>query len=222
MLRQQIDALKSRLVMYARLVEEMMEGAVRAFQDGKADALRRIIDESEKRVNELEIELEEECTVLIAQYQPRAKDLRTVIMALGITNDLERMGDHAVNIAQAGLSLLEGPAPRPLATIPRMAGETIRMVDQSIQAYIGEQAGLAQKVCADDSIVDDLATETLTELISSMASDPSTIQQGLSLLRIAGNLERIADLSTNICEDVIYMVEGRVIKHHKEEGELKG
>jgi phosphate transport system protein len=98
-----------------------------------------------------------------------------------------------------------------------MADEAIRMVDQSIQAFISEGVELAQKVCVNDNVVDDLATGILEELVSAMARDPSTIEPNLSILKIAANLERIADLSTNICEDVIYLVEGRVIKHHKEE-----
>jgi phosphate transport system protein len=216
MLHEQIEDLKARLVVYARYVEEMIEMSVQAFFEAKPDSLSEIIEVREKRVNETELDLEQECTVLIAQYQPRARDLRTILMILGMTNDLERIGDHAVNIAEAGLHHLERSHVKPPADVRKMADEAIRMVDQSIQAFISEGVDLAQRVCVNDNVVDDLATGILQELLSVMENDPKTIEQNLSILKIAANLERIADLSTNICEDVIYLVEGRVIKHHKE------
>ncbi len=218
MLREQIDELKARLTVYARFVEGMTEHSVKGLLDRDADRLREVISVSESRANETELELEQECTALIAQYQPKARDLRAILMALRMTNDLERMGDHAVNIAEAALGLLERPDVRPPEALPRMAAETIRMLDRSIQAFISEGTDLAQRVCASDNVVDDLATSILTEYVSVMARDPSAIERSLSVLKIAGNLERIADLSTNICEDVIYLVEGRVIKHHTGDG----
>jgi phosphate transport system protein len=217
MLTQQIEELKARLVTYARFVEEMIEHSVKAVLEKKPDELRLIVEDSEKRANETELVLEQECTALIAQYQPRARDLRTILMALGMTNDLERMGDHAVNIAEAGISFLSHPGIVPPEKLSRLGGESLRMVDEGIQAFIVEEVELARKVCASDNVVDDLATEILKDQVAAMAREPSTIEGRLSLLKIAANLERIADLSTNLCEDVIYQVEGRVIKHHKED-----
>jgi phosphate transport system protein len=218
MLKDRIEELKARLVVYARFVEEMTERSVKGLLERDAESLRRIVTVNEAKANETELELERECTALIAQHQPRARDLRTILMALQMTNDLERMGDHAVNIAEAALGLLERPDVRPPQNLPLMAKEAIRMLDQSIQAFISEGTELAQKVCVSDNVVDELATSILKEYVAVMARDPTAIERSLSVLKIAANLERIADLSTNICEDVIYLVEGRVIKHHKDEG----
>jgi phosphate transport system protein len=216
-LQRQIEELKARLTVYARFVEEMIEQSVKGIVEVRPQVLGDTIDSREKKVNETELELEEECTALIAQHQPRARELRTVLMVLGMTNDLERMGDHAVNIAEAGLALLRRAGARPPEEVPRLARETIRMVDQAIQAFVSEDVALARNVCVNDSVADDLATSILKNLVSDMARDSSTIEWSLSILKIAANLERIADLSTNVCEDVIYLAEGRVIKHHKEE-----
>ena len=132
-----------------------------------------------------------------------------------MNNDLERMGDEAVNIAESSLFLIERPPVKPLIDIPRMAQEAMGMLRDSLSSLIREDTALASSVCQRDDVVDSLRDQILRELITYMASDPSTIERSLHLLRISRSLERIADLSTNICEDVIYMVEGKVIKHHR-------
>jgi len=218
MLQEQIESLKARLILYARLVEDMIERSVKAFGGRQAEVLEAIIAVDEPRANELELELEEECVSLIAQFEPKARQLRTVLMVLGITNDLERLADHAVNISEAAREMLARTPLRTQDEIPRMAELAIRMVEDSIQAFIEEDAGLARKVCSSDNEVDELADRIRARLVENMATaaDPSIIEPSLSVLKIAANLERIADLSTNIGEDVIFMVEGRVIKHHKQ------
>jgi phosphate transport system protein len=146
-----------------------------------------------------------------------ARDLRTLLMILRITNDLERIADHAVNIAESVRELLADFLPSPADALPRMFDETILMVDCAIRSFIGGDAALGQKVCESDTSVDTLATGILERVSASMSKDPAIVSPSLAVLKIAGNLERIADLSTNIGEDVIYMAEGRVIKHHREE-----
>ena len=217
MLIAQLDELKARLVTYARFVEEMIQKSKRALTDGKPDLLKEIIDVDEPRANDYEMELEELCTSLIAKHQPMAKDLRTILMVLRINNDLERLADHAVNIAEAARDHLAEAPPRSDTQMLRMFEETILMVDCAIRAFIGEDAGLGQKVCETDNTVDALATDILERLSGAMTNDPPSIPQSLATLKIAANLERVADLSTNIGEDVIYMTEGRVIKHHRQE-----
>jgi phosphate transport system protein len=213
----QLDALKTRLVAYARFVEEMIAKSRNALVAQEPRALREIIEVDEPKANTFEMDLEEECTSLIAQHQPMARDLRTMLMMLRIINDLERIGDHAVNIAEAVRDHLAG-APLPTdAALLRMFDETILMVDCAIRSFIGEDASLGQHVCETDTTVDELAGGILERLSASMTRDPSSIPRSLSLLKVAGNLERVADLSTNIGEDVIYMAEGRVIKHHRQE-----
>jgi phosphate transport system protein len=214
----ELDELKARLVAYGQFVQEMIEKSRRALVSRRPDLPRVIIDVDEPRANTTEIELEAACTSLIARRQPMARDLRTILMVLGITNDLERIADHAVNIAEAVGEHINGTSPRPVDDVLAMFDETIRMVDGAIRAFIDEDAPLGQKVCASDNTVDELATRILEGLSASMTSTPATVPENLALLKIAGNLERIADLSTNIGEDVIYMTEGRVIKHHQGEG----
>jgi phosphate transport system protein len=138
-------------------------------------------------------------------------------MVMKMGNDLERIGDHAVNIAESGLYLIERPQVKPFVDIPRMSEVTIKMLKDGIQAFINEDADLAKSVCERDSIVDELRIQILRELITFMVSDATTIERCLHLIRVSGNLERIADLSTNMCEEVIFMVKGRVIKHHFDE-----
>jgi phosphate transport system protein len=219
MLREQIESLKARLILYARLVADMIERGVKAFGARQPEVLAEIMERDEPRANELELELEEECIGLIAQFEPKARELRTVLMVLGITNDLERLADHAVNISEAARDMLALTALRTQTEIPRMAELAVGMVEDSIRAFIEEDVGLAREVCGRDNAVDELADLVRAQLVKAMvaAQDPSTIEPSLSVLKIAANLERIADLSTNIGEDVIFMVEGRVIKHHKEE-----
>jgi phosphate transport system protein len=213
----QIDELKARLVAYGQFVQDMIEKSRRALVSRQPDLPREIIDTDEPRANRIEIDLEAECTSLIARHQPMAKELRTILMVMGITNDLERIADHSVNIAEAVVEHINGTTLRPDDDVLNMFEETIRMVDQAIRAFITEDPALGQRVCASDNAVDDLATRILEGLSASMTTTPDTVPEKLALLKIAGNLERIADLSTNIGEDVIYMTEGRVIKHHQEE-----
>jgi phosphate transport system protein len=212
-----MDELKARLVAYGQFVQEMIEKSRRALLARQPELPREIIETDEPRANKTEIDLEAECTSLIARHQPMARDLRTILMVLGITNDLERIADHAVNIAEAVGEHINGTTLRPDDTVLTMFEETIHMVDGAIRAFIDEDPALGQKVCESDNTVDDLATRILESLSASMTSMPAKVPENLALLKIAGNLERIADLSTNIGEDVIYMTEGRVIKHHQGE-----
>lgn len=217
MLEEKLPALKRELIEFASLVENMIEKSIKGLMRKDSALLREVIEQDEPKANAFEIELDEHCTNLIAQYQPIAKDLRTVLMILKMNSDIERMGDHAVNIAESATYLIERTPVKPLLDTPRMAEEVVQMVNGSLRSFINEDARLARSICEQDDIVDALAEQILRELITYMSADPSTIERSLHLLDIAGNLERIADLSTNICEDVIFMVEGRVIKHHKEE-----
>jgi phosphate transport system protein len=212
-----MDELKAQLVAYGQFVQDMIEKSRRALVSRQPDLPHEIIDMDEPRANRTEIDLEAECTSLIARHQPMAKDLRTILMVMGITNDLERIADHSVNIAEAVVEHINGTTLRPDDDVLNMFEETIRMVDQAIRAFITEDPALGQRVCASDNTVDDLATRILEGLSASMTTTPDTVPEKLALLKIAGNLERIADLSTNIGEDVIYMTQGRVIKHHQEE-----
>jgi phosphate transport system protein len=216
-LQTKINELKKELVAFATLAETMIAKSIRGLLKKERTVLKEVEDLHEPDANAYEIKLEELCTSLIAQFEPRAKDLRTVLMVFKMTSDIERMSDHAVHIADSGLFLITKPLVKPLIDIPRMADETIKSVDDAIQSFINEDAALARSVCERDDIIDGLQTQIFRELVTYMTSDPTTIERSLHLIRIANNLERIADLATNISEDVIFMVEGKIIKHHQEQ-----
>ncbi|HET6486761.1 MAG TPA: phosphate signaling complex protein PhoU [Spirochaetia bacterium] len=213
-----IDELVSRLVGYGQFVQAMIEKSRRALVSREPGLPREIIDRDEPQANRTEIELEAECVSLIARHQPMARELRTILMVSGITNDLERMADHAVNIAEAVMDHVNDPSLKPEGSILEMFDKTIRMVDDAIRAFANRDPALGQSVCQSDNAVDELASAILESLTAAIANAPSQVPEKLALLKVAGNLERIADLSTNIGEDVIYMTEGRVIKHHQAEG----
>lgn len=219
MFEERLTALKRTVVEYAGLVEAMIEKAVAGLLEKQRDLLVEVIEKDEPRANGLEMEVDELGTSLIAQFQPKAKDLRAILMIMKMGNDLERMGDHAVNIAQSGNYLIERPLVKPYIDVPRMADLTVGMLKDSIIAFINENADLASGVCERDNEVDALRDQIFRELVTYMVSDSSTIERALHLTRVAGNLERVADLSTNICEDVIFMVKGEVIKHHSTDEE---
>ncbi|HEC77962.1 MAG TPA: phosphate signaling complex protein PhoU [candidate division WOR-3 bacterium] len=217
MLEERITNLKREIVEYTALGEGMIEKSIKGLIKKNKELLLSVIDEDEPKANDFEIEIDELCVTLIAQYEPRAKDLRTILMILKINNDLERIGDLAVNIAESAMFLIEKPQVEPLVDIPMMVEVTEKMLKNSINAFINEDAELAKSVCEKDSVIDGLRNQILRKLITYMSADSSTVERSIHLMRISHSLERIADLSTNICEDVIFMVEGKIIKHHKDE-----
>jgi phosphate transport system protein len=213
MLKNDLNLLGKKLLESASLVKGMIQKSIRGLIQKEKDVLLEVIEQDEPKENELEIAIEEACIQQIACYQPQAKDLRTIMMVMKMNNDLERMGDEAVNISESALFLIEKPEVKPLIDIPRMAEEATKMIEDSLKSFINEDIQLAQNVCERDDIVDGLRDQILRELVTFMAADPTVIEPSIRLIRISRSLERIADLSTNICEDVIYMAEGRVIKH---------
>jgi phosphate transport system protein len=217
MLEEKMIALRRELIECATHVESMIDKSIAGLVKKESSLLREVIEKDEPKANETEITIEDLCTTMIAQYEPKAKDLRTILMTMKMNNDLEGAGDHAVNIAECSLYMIERRAIYPLLDIPRMAEEAVGMLKDAIESFIKEDALLAAMVCERDSIVDNLGQQILRELITFMSADPTTIERAMRLLNIARNLERIGALSTNISEDVIFMVEGRVIKHHKDQ-----
>ena len=215
MLPEKIEELKKEIINDATLVEEMIENTIKGLMEKNAVLLNKVIKKNEKKINELEIKIDELCINIIACFQPEAKDLRTILMILKMNNDLERIGDLAVNIAQSSLFLIERPEVKKLIDIPRMAEESVNMLHDSISAFINEDTKLAIDVVKRDDLVDGLRDQILRELITYMAQDTMIIERAIHLIKISQNIERIADLSTNICEDVMYIVKGKVIKHHQ-------
>ncbi len=213
-IEEKTSQLKKEIIEYADFIEKMIQKSINGLLKREENLLNEVIHIDEPKANRWEVDIDELCIVIIAQFEPKTKDLRTILMALKMNNDLERMGDHAVNIAESALFLIDKPPIKPLIDIPRMADESIKMLKDSIESFINEDAKLARSVCERDDIIDGLNDQIYRELITFMISNSSIIEASLHLIRISNNFERISDLATNICEDVIFMAEGKVIKHH--------
>lgn len=214
MIENKLSELKQKITEFTLLAEKMIDHSIDGLVKKDIKILKEVINTLEPKANNLEIEIEELSMEIIAQFAPKAFHLRMVVMILKINNDLERICDHAVNICESGIFLAERIYIKPLIDIPLMAKESIGMLKDSIESYMNQDAKLAIAVCSRDEKVDGLRNQITRELLTYMISDPTTIERALQLLRITHNLERIADLSTNICEDVIFMIEGKIIKHH--------
>lgn len=209
----ELKGLRQKLLQMADTAQEMIGLSVKALIDRKKDLTDRVFA-LEETVNHTEVEIEEEVLRLLALRQPIAGDLRLLTAVLKINNDLERMADQAVNISETVLFLLKEPPLKPLIDIPHMAQLAQNMIKKSIEAFVNEAPGLAQQVCKDDDEVDRLNDQLFRELLTYMIEDPKNITRALDLILISRNLERIADHATNISEDVIFIVEGKNIKHH--------
>jgi len=213
---QDLDALRGQLL--------QMGGAAEAIVRKSIDALRRrdtvLCEEvfaDDHLLDRLEIEIEERCVTLLARRQPMAGDLRFITAALKISNDLERVGDHAVNIAGSGIKLASEPPLKPLVDIPRMADLAIGMLRDALDAFVRGDAVRARELCQRDDQVDALNDQLFRELLTYMIENPGNVTRSMELILIARNLERVADLATNVAEEVVFIAEARIIKHHAEE-----
>lgn len=215
MLTEKIVELKHRIIEYATLVETMICKSIKGLLEKDEKMLHEVIEKEEPKVNALDREIDETCTAIIAQFEPMAKDLRTVVMILKMNKDLERMADHAVNISESSLFLIARPLLRSFDDVRSMAKTASTMLKDGIDAFVNENVVLAREVCERDNIVDQIGDKILEETANFIRGEHDGIRRSLHLMRIAHNLERIADLSTNICEEVIYIVEGKDIKHYK-------
>ena len=215
MLEKRISILKEKLLKMANIAEEMVNGSMKALVEKDEELARKVKFESEPIVNNLEIEIDEYAVETLALFQPKARDLRTVVMILKMNNDLERVGDLATNIAEFAMELIPQPDVKPYIDLPRMSHIAVEMLDDAITAFISQDAKLGRDVCRRDDIVDDLNEQIIRELLTFMIQDPKTIGRSLLIIRISENLERVADLATNIGEDVVYIVESEIIKHRQ-------
>jgi len=212
---QELEKLKAKLLEMSALVESAVYWSVQGVVE-KSESLAEQVLKNEGRINQLEIEIDDMAISLLALQQPVAADLRLITAAIKINNDLERMGDLAVSIAERALALIREPVPRAMIDIPHIAGLVQSMVRKSLDAFVNRDAELARSVLASDDGVDSLRTASYHELMSYMEHDPAHIPQAVSLLTVVRNLERIADHSTNIAEDVLFLVKGIDVRHHNE------
>ncbi len=209
---EELQHLKEKLLKMGSLVEDAIKNSIHALVERDNTLAQKVID-NDRLVNTLDVEIDEESIRLIALRQPKAGDLRFITMAMKITTDLERMGDFAVNIAERALELNEEPILKPYIDIPKMTAIAQGMIRDALNAFVKRDKHLAMEVIMRDDEVDDLKREVLQELALFMAKDPSTVSRAMKISFVAQYLERVADHATNIAEMVIYLVEGKIIRH---------
>ncbi len=209
---EELEGLKQTLLAMGGLVEEQIHRVMRALIE-RDDALAQEIIDRDRRVNAMDVEVDEKCVELLALYQPAAGDLRFITTAMKIVTDLERIGDQGGNTPQRAIELNREPQLKPYIDLPRMAERAGQMVKESLDAFVNRDTALARRVCAEDETVDALKEQVFRELLTFMMEDPRTIPRAIRLILISRFLERVADHATNIAEMVIYLVEGKMVRH---------
>jgi phosphate transport system protein len=211
----EIEHLKQLLLRMGAMVEESMSESIRALLQRDSDAAQRVID-ADNAIDRMELEIDQHTIELIAMMQPAAVDLRFVAAAMKITPELERVADLAVDVCERAIELNREPPLKPLLDIPSLARIAQEMVRQSLDAFVRRDAALAREVIARDDEVDRLTEQSFRELLTSMLEDSGNISRAIRLTFIGKYFERMADGATNICEMVVYLAEGKVIKHQHE------
>jgi phosphate transport system protein len=211
--QEELQQLKTRLLEMGGLAEERVRAIVQALVERHAPTIERVLV-GDTPINQLHIEIDSRCFKLLALHQPMAVDLRAIVSAVKINTDLERVGDLAINIAEAARRYMRHPPVKELIDIPRMADIAQRMLRDALDAYVRRDTALAQAVLDKDDELDALKTQVFRELLTYMLQDPTTIEPALDLILISRHLERIGDHATNIAEDVIFMVSARDVRHH--------
>ncbi|KAA3610599.1 MAG: phosphate transport system regulatory protein PhoU [Calditrichaeota bacterium] len=208
----ELHAIRDELLLMASLTEQAICGSVASLKDRDPMLAKKIIAD-DIHINQQELKIDNMCLDQMALKNPVAGDLRLITAAMKINNDLERIGDHAVNIAEKTLILVQEPELKPLIDIPRMASIAMDMMKKAIDAFIHNNSDEAKKVIEMDAQVNALEQQIIRELMTYLASDPKTINRALALIMVAKNLERVGDLSTNLAEEVVFMVDAKLIKH---------
>ena len=209
---EEFDRIKSRILMMGSLVEDQIRNALTALIE-RDEALARQVIENDHKVNTFDVEIDEMALDALVRYQPVARDLRFVTTAMKISTELERMSDLAENICERAIELNEEPQLKPYIDIPHMAERARIMVKESLDAFVKMDSALARKVIDDDDFIDNLTEQLFRELLSFMIENPKTISRAIRLSFISKYIERIADHATNVAELVVYMVEGKIIRH---------
>jgi phosphate transport system protein len=210
---EELDQLKVRLLEMGGLSEDRVQTAVQSLVTRDLAMVNRVL-QGDAPINQLHIEIDNRCFTLLALHQPMAVDLRAIVSAVKINTDLERVGDLAINIAEAAIRYLRHPPVKELIDIPRMATIAQSMLRDSLDAFVRRDTRMAEAVLDEDDALDALKTQVFRELLTYMLSDPAKIEPALDLILISRHLERIGDHATNIAEDVIFMVSARDVRHH--------
>lgn len=212
----EITKLKNKLLSQTTLIEDVVKRSI-VSMDKKDNKIAKDVIESDEKIDQCEIEIEEDCLKILALHQPVAIDLRYIIGVLKINNDLERIGDLAVNIAERALYLQKCKTINPPFDFNIMAEKTCSMLKRAIDALINMDTILAKQVCKDDQDVDDINREMYQKVFAAIKETPSNAESLIQYLSTSRHLERIADFTTNIAEDVVYMIDGIIIRHRPEE-----
>lgn len=215
---EELDTLKERLLDMSGKAESMLALSMDALMT-RDEGLAEAVLKADKEIDSLELEVENLAVSLLALQQPMARDLRFIVGAIKISSDLERVGDHAVNIAEATQRMISaGPITlsSPMATISQMSKRSRSMLGDALKAFVRADGQLGRAVCAADDEVDELHESVFRVLLTHMMENPSTITAALQLMLVSRNLERVGDLATNIAEDAVFLAEGKQIKHHFE------
>jgi len=210
--QEELEALQARLLEMGGLAEERVRAAVQGLMSRDVALIDKVLYGDEP-INELHIEVDKRCFRLLALYQPMATDLRAIVAAVKINTDLERVGDLAVNIAEAAKRYAAHPPVKRLIDIPRMTDLAQAMLRDALDSFVRRDTALAQRVLNEDDVLDSLKTHIFRELLTYMLQNPSTVEPSLDLILISRHLERIGDHATNIAEDVIFMVSARDVRH---------
>jgi len=211
-LQRDLDQLKKEILTVGSLVEQAMEKAERVLSHRNAELAKEVIA-GDKEIDRREVEVEESCLKILALHQPVAADLRFIIAVLKVNNDLERVGDLTKNMARRAASLVEGPALECAPELNRMAGETRKMLSMSLDSLVGTDVDLARKVLDMDDRIDEANRDMFRHVRDSLVENREDVERGIHAISISRNLERIGDLATNIAEDVIFMVDGELVRH---------
>jgi len=214
--QEELEQLKARLLEMGGLAEDRVRSAIRALVDRDPDLVDQVLA-GDQPINQLHIEIDSRCFKMLALHQPMAVDLRAIVSGVKINTDLERVGDLAINIAEAGRRYLRHAPVKELIDISRMADIAQRMLRDALDAYVKRDLTLARHVLNQDDELDSLKTQVFRDLLNFMLQDPHTIEPALDLILVSRHLERIGDHATNIAEDVIFMVSARDVRHHAEE-----
>ena len=213
---EQLDELKHRLLTMGGLAEERVRLAVRSLVDRDTGVMAEVIA-ADADINRFHVEIDDRCFKLLALHQPMAGDLRSIVAAVKINSDLERVGDLAVNIAEAAQRYVTHPPVKPLVDIPRMADLAQAMLHDALDAFVAYDVTSAQTVLDRDDILDGLKNQVFRELLTCMLGDARTVEPGIDLILVSRHLERVGDHATNIAEDVIFIVAARDVRHHASE-----
>jgi phosphate transport system protein len=208
----ELHSVKQELLAMGHIAEDRLRTAVGALVDRNTALLGEVVA-GDSRLNDLQMAIDDRCFTLLALHQPVAVDLRTIVSAFKINSDLERVGDLAVNVAETAQRYLTHAPVKPLVDLPRMGDLALKMLREALDAFLGDDVGLANAVLQQDDWLDELRNQVFRELLTYMLSVPATIEPATELILISRHLERVGDHATNIAEDVIFVVEGRDVRH---------